>query len=240
MYKYKIKNLFTLFKSLTGLYFLNYYLYFLFLDLYERKKIIKFKKKFLNINKKNKLLFTKDWFSKHIFFINFILKKSFSIKPKKILEIGSYEGMSAVFFLRTFIKARVDIVDPFTGSKEQVGVKNFNNLKSIFKKNTKKYYKRIKIYNMKSKNFYSQNPKNKYDLIYIDGFHHYDTVLLDIKNSFKLLNVGGILILDDYFWKFYPAGKNPIEAINLFFSRNKKKIKILGLSSQIFFKKLKN
>lgn len=238
MYKYKIKNLFHLLNSSTGIHFLIFYLYFLFLIFFKSKDILKNSYKFIKTNNKNKLIFSCDWFSKHIFYINFILDKFLKIKIKKILEIGSFEGMSTNFFLRKFKNSKVDVVDPFTGSKEQVGIKNFKNLESIFKKNTNKYRKRLKIYKMQSIKFYSKKLKNKYDLIYIDGLHHYDAVLMDVENCLKLLNKGGILILDDYFWKFYKPGKNPSDAINLFYSRNKEKIKILGLSSQLFLKKL--
>lgn len=44
--------------------------------------------------------------------------------------------------------------------------------------------------------FFSQNKKS-FDCVFIDGLHHYDQVLKDIKNSLKFLNTGGIIILHD-------------------------------------------
>ena len=40
--------------------------------------------------------------------------------------------------------------------------------------------------------------KNSIDLIYIDGSHEADNVLLDGLLSYKLLKEGGIMIFDDY------------------------------------------
>lgn len=57
---------------------------------------------------------------------------------------------------------------------------------------------------------------NKFDFIYVDGSHDYKSVLNDSINSFKCLRKNGLLILDDYFWRFYEDGKNPISAINNF------------------------
>ena len=55
----------------------------------------------------------------------------------------------------------------------------------------------------------------KYDLIYVDGgSHHYNDVLKDANNSFKVLNKNGILIFDDFLKKYYKDLKrDPIIAI---------------------------
>ena len=39
---------------------------------------------------------------------------------------------------------------------------------------------------------------NKYDLIFIDGGHSYDTLKSDFNNSINLLKPGGIIFIDDY------------------------------------------
>ena len=41
-----------------------------------------------------------------------------------------------------------------------------------------------------------------FDLIYIDGYHKAEQVLKDFKNAWKVLNKDGILIFDDFIWKF--------------------------------------
>ena len=79
---------------------------------------------------------------------------------------------------------------------------------------------------------------NKFDFIYVDGSHDYKSVLNDSINSFKCLRKNELLILDDYFWRFYEDGKNPISAINIFLSKIKKRYKIEFLSPQLAIKKI--
>ena len=47
-----------------------------------------------------------------------------------------------------------------------------------------------------SDEFFKKNT-NKFDIIFIDGLHHYDQVKKDIENSIKFLNERGIILLHD-------------------------------------------
>ena len=47
-----------------------------------------------------------------------------------------------------------------------------------------------------SDNFFLEN-KEKFDLIFIDGLHHYEQVKKDIANSLDFLNDGGIILMHD-------------------------------------------
>ena len=49
---------------------------------------------------------------------------------------------------------------------------------------------------MTSDQFFSLN-KKKFDLIYIDGLHTYEQAINDIKNSTKVLNYNGMIVLHD-------------------------------------------
>lgn len=53
-----------------------------------------------------------------------------------------------------------------------------------------------------SDNFFKNN-FDKFDIIFIDGLHKYDQVNKDIKNSLKVLNEGGIILLHDCMPKSY-------------------------------------
>lgn len=53
-----------------------------------------------------------------------------------------------------------------------------------------------------SDNFFKNN-LDKFDIIFIDGLHTYDQVNKDIKNSLKVLNEGGIILLHDCMPKSY-------------------------------------
>lgn len=238
MYKYKLKNIFSLLQNYSAIAFIKAYIQFILSYYFNYIYIKKERENFLKYIKKKDFFFTQDWFSKHVFYWNYIFDHNLKNKPKKILEIGCFEGMSAVFFLKKFKKSKLHIVDTFQGSKEQVGIKDFSSLKKIFLNNTKKNKKRIKIFTMTSKKFLLQDNNCKYDLIYIDGSHFYKDVYFDGKYCLKLLNKGGLLVFDDYFWKFYDGKKNPINAINKFYNNHKDNIKLIGITSQIFFKKI--
>tara|TARA_Y100000741_G_C18171633_1_gene525500 strand:+ start:232 stop:912 length:681 start_codon:yes stop_codon:yes gene_type:complete len=47
-----------------------------------------------------------------------------------------------------------------------------------------------------SNDFFSKN-KNFFDIIFIDGLHHYNQVLNDINNSLKILNKNGFILVHD-------------------------------------------
>lgn len=49
---------------------------------------------------------------------------------------------------------------------------------------------------MTSDNFFKQNHE-KFDLIFIDGLHHYEQVKKDLINSLKVLNYGGLILVHD-------------------------------------------
>ena len=51
-------------------------------------------------------------------------------------------------------------------------------------------------YNMTSNEFFSINNK-KYDIIFIDGLHHYEQVLQDFINSYDCLSINGTILLHD-------------------------------------------
>lgn len=58
--------------------------------------------------------------------------------------------------------------------------------------------------------FYDNN--QKFDLIFIDGLHHYKQVKKDINNSLKILNNGGIILMHDcmprnYYYQAVPRSQ---------------------------------
>ena len=80
----------------------------------------------------------------------------------------------------------------------------------------------------------------KFDAIYIDGYHKGSQVFKDFKNSWQILNVGGILIFDDYIWKFFSKIEdNPCYVINKYLNEIRRNIQVLKVSnSQLFIQKI--
>lgn len=244
-----IKNLIFIIKSDANIKLISIFIKFsilkkfYFLNLNQKNDNKKFKKK---VSAKN-FSFSSFWFYRNINFFKFFLDKIYSNKKVKlsILEIGSYEGLSAVFFLNTFKNSQVTCVDIFKNSieykkKNKKRKDILNNLGKIFDYNMLKYKNKIKKYNLNSYDFYKINKKN-YDLIYVDGSHFSCDVIIDLIKSFEILKKNGYLIIDDYLWKYYQNLKcNPCYAINTFLKLNFKNIKILYLNEFVILKKIKN
>ena len=187
-------------------------------------------KKFSTINQNHK------WFCNNLNFLSNSFKDVIGIK--NILEIGSYEGRSAIFFLNNFIYSNIHCIDTWSGSDEHdnfdftVIEKNFDFNTLTFQSNN-----RLKKFKMNSNEFFLSNSK-KYDLIFVDGDHSSDQVKIDIENSWKVLNKGGYLILDDYMWWFYKdLKKNPSSSINNFIVDHISEISSLKIWHQIIIKK---
>ena len=180
---------------------------------------------------------TTDFFSINAYY----WKKFIGTLPEnfKYLEIGSLEGNSALFVINNFKVKKVVCVDIWEDENfKEAQEKNFNN----FKKNMKEFSSIVETFKGTSDNFFL-NHKEKFDVIYVDGSHEADQVYKDITNSWKILNINGILICDDYFYgNIYKNPENvPSIAINKFVSELliNNSIGILCVNnSQIFLKKI--
>ena len=199
----------------------------------------KSKKKYfrkLHIEYLKKKNITTDFFSINAYYC----KKFLRTLPEnfKYLEIGSLEGNSALFIINNFKVKKVVCVDIWEDENfKEEQHKNFNN----YKKNINEFSSIVETFKGTSDAFFLKQ-KDKYDVIYIDGSHETDQVYKDIKNSWNILNVNGILICDDYFYgSIYKNPDNvPSIAINKFVNEllENNSVGILCVNnSQIFLKK---
>ena len=80
----------------------------------------------------------------------------------------------------------------------------------------------------------------KFDVIYVDGGHSFDTVLQDALLSWPLLKLNGIIIFDDYLWGKWqlPQSERPQKAIDYFMKLTKNKFVLLQKGPQVFLKKI--
>ena len=178
-----------------------------------------------------------DYFSANAYYWNSILNKNF--KEFSYLEIGSWEGNSALYVLKNHITKKVVCVDLWdkTWDFKELHKKNFDN----FIENLEDFKNEYSYFKMSSDDFFSEN-NQFFDVIYIDGWHGTSRVAKDISNSWKFLNLGGIIICDDYFYGdiYKNSEKNiPAPAINNFIKINRKKLKIICVNNnQIFLKRI--
>ena len=204
-----------------------------FLNIFIKKKIKSFKKR-NQIFLKNKRI-TNDYFSMHSY--NFFKYLNFLEGNFNYLEIGTYEGNSAMFVANTFPKSKVYCVDNWNKT-EEYGDQNFDIVEKNFDYNTASFNNILKFKN-NSDDFFKKN-NTLFEVIYIDGYHRDFQVLKDCRNAWKILKKDGLLICDDYIWNFYENIKeNPCYSINKFMDEIKNENKVLEVSkSQIFIKKL--
>lgn len=170
------------------------------------------------------------------------------LKPKKILEVGSYEGASACYLidkLGSEYEIEIHCVDSWSGGTEhqadgviptdmELVESRFNfNIQTAIKNSRNKV--NLYIYKKFSDdclaNLISEGKKNYFDFIYIDGSHQAPDVLCDAVLGFKLLRVGGFMVFDDYLWsENLTYGKDPIRcpkpAIDAFVNLNTRKLEI--------------
>jgi len=197
------------------------------------------------IIEKNLHITTHKWFVHHAYHWDEVFKEKKLYKKKlKILEIGSFEGLSALFFLYNFPNSKLTCVDLWKYNKQNKNC-NFFNVEKKFDNNTKKFKNKLEKFKQSSDSFFKENLEylvNKFDIIYIDGNHNYQFVFRDLKNSFRALKVGGLLIADDFlnYSFFKDCNKNPISAIVVFLNIFYKKIKIIKITNQIFIQKTNN
>lgn len=166
-------------------------------------------------------------------------KRRLKNKPLDILEIGSFEGRSALFFLSMLDKARLTVVDPWEPAiyrKEIIGT----HVEERFDANCVDYKERIKKIKALSTDAFNiiKKDNTRFDIIYVDGSHHADQVYVDAVSSWELLKDGGILIFDDYTWREYPDPKaNPAWAINSFLKAIQGKYHIFWAYTQLIIEK---
>ena len=79
----------------------------------------------------------------------------------------------------------------------------------------------------------------RFDLIYIDADHRFDTVLLDTILSWPLLKPGGFLVWDDYIWS-HPAVEtrfNPKPAIDAWLKTRMPAVEVVFAGTQVCVRK---
>jgi predicted O-methyltransferase YrrM len=170
--------------------------------------------------------------------------KYFEGKTIKILHLGAYTGHGTKWMLDRVDGSCVDVDLWTTDSTAQSDYEvetfynkiDFNEVEAMYDSvtaglNTTKYKGR-------TEEFFKQN-KESFDFIYVDACHDKESAAYDLNESFKILNIDGVIACDDYLWLMdLDPSLRPFEAINEFIEENKEKIEILINNYQLWFKKL--
>jgi len=115
-------------------------------------------------------------------------------RPANALELGSYEGRSACWFLENILtheESRIVCVDSWVHGE----------IERRFLDNMHEVVPRPKHVMVKGNTHaYLRTATGSFDFIYIDADHQAKAVLSDAILSWPLLKPGGVLIFDDYMW----------------------------------------
>jgi predicted O-methyltransferase YrrM len=183
-----------------------------------------------------------------------------------ILEIGSFEGRSTVWFVENLLNNKnstITCIDPWISYNQKNNSLNsysdeilekdlndlsegyvFNNEYETFVKNIIETTKLNQVNIMKGfSDVILPNlivTKQKYDFIFIDGNHTSPSVISDAIMSWKLLKKNGILIFDDYLWELHkPETLRPKMAIDNFISNYLDYLEVCWSEYRIAIKKIK-
>lgn len=154
--------------------------------------------------------FNSDWFTHNIPSLTAILDY---LKPKRILEIGSFEGRSTVFFIEQALKHQTELeihcIDSWEGGAEHIDTWNMSKVEQQFNENLTLALTKFDSVKLHKHRGYSHPQmiqllangfEGYFDYIYIDGSHEAPDVLFDALLAHRLVRVGGIISFDDYLW----------------------------------------
>jgi hypothetical protein len=149
-----------------------------------------------------------------------------------ILEIGSYEGRSALFFLCYMPCAKIVCIDPLQGPLQR----NFDHNLQRFEDRVTK----IRDFSFPALTKMRASGNYRFDLVYIDGDHERETVMLDSVLAWPMLKAGGVLIWDDYakFKTDRPSWERPTAAIDGFLVMHQGEFAELHRAKQIIVRKV--
>lgn len=122
--------------------------------------------------------------------------QEFDGKPCRILEVGSFEGRSACWFIHNLMsdpKAELHCVDPWYGTGGAARLRLFDMNVALTGRSDQVHRTKAKFTDVQHR-FSS----NQFDLIYIDGDHRAPAVITDAAIAWDKLKVGGLMLFDDY------------------------------------------
>jgi predicted O-methyltransferase YrrM len=190
---------------------------------------------------------SREIFVKVIEYFNKNYEKENDDEPIKILEIGTYTGISLINIVNLIPNSVGYGVDLWSSYNENNLLSNMVNLEieSSFHKNIKTERMERRVFGIKgdsSKVLMDMVVKNDmYDFIYVDGSHLMLDCYLDLVLSWKILNKDGILAIDDYIYNIDNIDKlvSPFEGVNHFLKKYENEYILLNKGYRVFLQKIK-
>lgn len=189
--------------------------------------------------------FTTDWASGNFGLWRRVLAP-LRAEPIRILEIGSWEGRSALFFLNFFESSTIVCIDTFAGNIEEAQIyqtlaEQLQEVEQRFDRNLAPFNHRVE--KIKSRSVPALDTLKAagrpFDLAYIDGSHWRDEVMADSRGVWELLSSNGIIIWDDYGWgSKLPPEQRPQPAIDDFLRERQGAYRLLHKGYQLVIERI--
>lgn len=159
----------------------------------------------------------------------------------KFLEIGSWEGASARWFLSNILteeSCNLICVDTFAGGNGMPVIEG-DEIYGKFVEHLEQWMPKIHIIRERSQLALRSLNREIMDLVFIDGSHRIEDVLTDSILSWCCLKAGGLLIWDDYELKQEDPKLEPRVAIDTFLSVFKGGYELVAKEYQVCIRKNK-
>lgn len=157
--------------------------------------------------------------------------EAFRDRPARFLEIGSFEGASAIWMLRhvlTHPESRLTCVD---NDKLGCGKRLESNLAASG------LGEKVTIHWIDSHDVRKHVPDEHFDFVYVDGSHAAANVLFDVVNAHLICRPGGIIGCDDYLFELPEDGSVPKPAIDAFLKLMGDRVEVVHSGYQLWFRK---
>ncbi|SKA84990.1 Methyltransferase domain-containing protein [Prosthecobacter debontii] len=176
-------------------------------------------------------VFTQDWTTHHFSKWREVLGPFAGREKLRGLELGSFEGRSALFFLQeiaTHPTARLICMDHWRD--REIHGRFLHNILSAG------VHDRCEVRKGDSHQML-RSIRQRFDFIYIDADHRAEAVLTDAVLAWPILLPGGVLIFDDYEWE--KAGQKPPKlGIDAFLQVFAGQFEVLHIGWQVILKKV--
>lgn len=180
-----------------------------------------------------------EWFSNQKLLTAVLDKHIDKSKPLLFLEIGSWKGRSALWFLENYLShadSRIYCIDTWDVSAWN----DFNTEKSFLQTNTQRAIElkvdslyEIFLHNIQAKGFsekcipvrkksvdaLKEFENNSFDFAYVDGDHSAQGSYEDLVACWPKLKIGGIMFGDDWTWKDDTDNTYPVQQAAKRFSK---------------------
>ncbi|MEG4988055.1 tetratricopeptide repeat protein [Microcoleus sp. BR0-C5] len=176
--------------------------------------------------------FTQDWFTHNIPIWQRHLQEFTGIADFQVVEIGSFQGMSACWLLDNILThptAKITCIDlyfqqPFKGNIVKTGAAD-----------------RVIELEGYSQDVLVNLTSEYYDVAYIDGCHKPTSALQDAILSWRLVKVGGLMIFDDYEFTFPDSPEQDTKiGIDVFLEMFGSQLEVVHKGYQLIVKKIGN